>query len=270
MSADHHGSAPLAGRRVALTGAAGRDIGLADAIAALGGVAREFPLIAFAPAPPDGPLDRALAQLNRYDWILFTSATAPSFVADRLPPTERARALPKIAAVGPATARAVEAVLATPAFVAATHTATAMADELVTAGIRGRLLLPAADIASPDLADRLRAAGATVETVTAYRTGAGDGGPALAAAIDDGEVDAVLLASPSAARGLADAITSRHGRPLAERMPAVLCIGPSTSGAARAIGFAVADVAHDHTREGLLHALIGWFEGHPGSRHASV
>lgn len=269
MSADH-APAPLAGRRVALTGAAGRDAGLADAVAAVGGVAREFPLIAFAPAPPDGPLDRALARLGRYDWILFTSATAPAFVADRLPPAERAPALPKIAVVGPATARAVEAALTTPDFVAVTHTAAAMAGELVAAGIRGRVLLPAADIASSDLADLLHAAGAEVETVTAYRTGAGDGGPALATAIDGGEVDAVLLASPSAARGLADALTSRHGGPLADRMPAILCIGPSTASAARAIGFVVAAVAHDHTREGLLHALIGWFERHPGSSHASI
>jgi uroporphyrinogen-III synthase len=270
MSADPHGPAPLAGRRVALTGAAGRDAGLADAISAMGGVAREFPLIAFAPALSDGPLDRALAQLHRYDWILFTSATAPSFVAERLPVGWRAPALPKIAAVGPATARAVEAVLSAPDFVAATHTAAAMARELVSAGIGGRLLLPAADIASSDLADLLRAAGAEVETVTAYRTGPGDGGPALAAAIDRDEVDAVLLASPSAARGLADATAARHGRPLGGRMPPILCIGPSTAGAARAIGLSVAAIAPDHTREGLLRALIGWFERHPGSSHASV
>jgi uroporphyrinogen-III synthase len=69
---------------VALTGAAGRDAGLADAIAAVGGIVREYPLIAFTPLPPGGPLDRALAELARFDWILFTSATAPAFVAARL------------------------------------------------------------------------------------------------------------------------------------------------------------------------------------------
>ena len=264
------GSAPLAGRRIALTGAAGRDTGLAAAIAGVGGVPREFPLIAFAPAAPAGPLDRAVAELSRYDWILFTSATAPAFVADRLPGTRPARAFPKIAAVGPATARAVETALATPDFVAVTHTAAAMADELIAAGIRGRLLLPAADIASSDLAERLRAAGAEVEMVTAYHTGPGDGGAGLAAAIDGGEVDAVLLASASAARGFANALAARPGRPPAEHLPTILCIGPSTASAARAIGLDVAAVAHEHTREGLLRELIGWFEHHPGGSHASV
>lgn len=260
---------PLAGCRVALTGAAGRDAGLADAITAVGGVAREYPLIAFEPPPADGPLDRALAELGRYDWMLFTSATAPAFVAERLAAVGGARALPRIAAIGPSTARAVEARLGTPEVVASTHTARAMADELVAAGVGGRLLFPAADIASSDLADGLRAAGADVHTVTAYRTGAGGGGAALAAALDDGEVDVVLLASPSAARGLADAMASRR-RSGAGRPPAILCIGPSTAAEARAIGFVVAAVAPDHTRDGLLRALIGWFEHHPGSSHASV
>jgi uroporphyrinogen-III synthase len=164
----------------------------------------------------------------------------------------------------------VEARLGTPDVVASTHTARAMADELVAAGVGGRLLFPAADIASPDLADGLRAAGADVHTVTAYRTASGGGGAALAAAVDGGEVDVVLLASPSAARGLADAIASRRRRSVAERLPAIVCIGPSTAAEARAIGFAVAAVADDHTRDGLLRALIGWFEHHPGSRHASV
>jgi uroporphyrinogen-III synthase len=53
-------------------------------------------------------------------------------------------------------------------------------------------------------------------------------------------------------------------------MPAIVCIGPSTAAAARTIGLDVAAVAADHTREGLLHALIGWLEHHPGSSHASV
>lgn len=261
---------PLAGRRVALTGPAGRDAGLADAIAAVGGVAREYPLIAFTPAPAGGPLDRALAGLSRYDWLLFTSATAPAFVAERLAAVRGSSALPRIAAVGPSTARAVEAHFATPDFVAETHTARAMAAELIAAGVRGRLLFPAADIASSDLAECLLAAGAEVETVTAYLTRPGDGGLALAAAIDEGELDVVLLASPSAARGLGDAVRARPQRPAGDRMPAILCIGPSTAAAARAIGLEVASVAADHTREGLLRALIGWFEHHPGSSHASV
>jgi uroporphyrinogen-III synthase len=269
MGSERPRQPPLTGRRVALTGAAGRDAGLADAIAAVGGIAREFPLIAITPAPAGGPLDRAVVALSQYDWILFTSATAPAFVAERLAAVGAPTALPRFAAVGPRTARAGEAHVATPDFVAETHTAAAMADELIAAGVRGRLLFPAADIASSDLAERLSAAGAEVETVTAYRTGPGDGGPALAAAIDEGEVDVVLLASPSAARSLIDAVEARR-RPAGDRMPAILCIGPSTAAAARAIGLEVAAVAADHTREGLLHALIGWFEHHPGSSHASV
>lgn len=270
MGPDRRRPLPLAGCRIALTGAAGRDAGLAAAIVAAGGVAREYPLIAFEPPPTGGPLDLALAELGRYDWMLLTSATAPAFVADRLAALGIRRSLPRIAAIGPGTARAVEARLKRPEVVASTHTARAMAEELAAAGVSGRLLFPAADIASSDLAEGLRAAGAEVETVTAYRTGPGGGAAALAAALEDGEVDVVLLASPSAARGLAAAIASQRRGSGADRRPAVVCIGPSTADAARAIGLDVAAVAADHTREGLLRALIVWFEHHSGSSHASA
>lgn len=270
MGPDRRRPPPLAGCRIALTGAAGRDAGLAAAIAAAGGVAREYPLIAFEPPPTGGILDLALAELDRYDWMLLTSATAAAFVADRLAALGITRSLPRIAVIGPATARAVEARLKRPDVVASTHTARAMAEELAAAGVSGRLLFPAADIASSDLAEGLREAGAEVETVTAYRTGPGGGAAALAAALDAGEVDVVLLASPSAARGLAAAIASQRPGFGADRLPAVVCIGPSTADEARAIGFDVAAVAADHTREGLLHALIAWFEHHSGSSHASA
>jgi uroporphyrinogen-III synthase len=261
---------PLAGCRVALTGAAGRDAGLAEAISAAGGVAREYPLIAFEPPVAGGPLDAALAELHRYDWILFTSATAPAFVGERLAARAGTLPLPRLAAIGPSTARAVAARLGTPDIVAATHTARDMARELLAAGVGGRLLIPAADIASSDLADGLRAGGAEVHMVTAYRTVAGEGGAGLADAVNDGAVDVVLLASPSAARGLADALASGRQRSTGGRLPAIACIGPATAAEAGAIGFAVAAVAADHTRDGLLRALVGWFEHHSGSSHASV
>jgi uroporphyrinogen-III synthase len=64
-----------------------------------------------------------------------------------------------------------------------------------------RVLIPQSEIASPDLAEALRAKGAIVTTVTAYRTIAGSGGVNLPALLARGEVDAIVFASSSAVDG---------------------------------------------------------------------
>ena len=263
----------LAGRRIALTGLAGRDAALAAAIAAHGGVPLECPLVAVEPAAPGAPLDQAVDELGRYDWILFTSATAVTVFADRLATrvgTNDGMSLPRIAAVGPATARAAADQLRAPDFTAGTHTSRAMARALAAAGVVGRLLFPAADIASPDLTEALRSAGAEVHQVTAYRTGPGSGAPALVSAIAAREADAVLLSSPSAARFLADALGQADLAITDDRVPPVVCIGPSTLAVARTLGFSIGAVAADHTRDGLLHAVTAWFAHSPEGHHETV
>ena len=69
--------------------------------------------IAFQPAieisdPPDwGPVDRALAELGQYDWLVFSSANGVSSLLDRLRQTQgdlRKLAGVKLAAIGPSTA----------------------------------------------------------------------------------------------------------------------------------------------------------------------
>ena len=254
----------LEGWRIALTGAAGRDEEIASAIEEAGGRALRFPLIAFEPAGIDGALGSALAQLESHDWIVLTSATAATLLGAIL--GSRRAGVPPIAVVGPATARAAAAHLAAPAFVASRHTARDLAAELITAGVTGRVLIPAADIAGPELADALRRSGVQVQQVVAYRTLSGPGGPALAEAVMQGSVDVVLLASPSAVRSL---LAARQAPGAASSVP-VVCIGPSTAGAARSAGLDVVAVAVAHDRRGLLAALSEWARLHPEGRHESI
>src|SRR5207248_557945 len=118
-------------------------------------------------------------------------------------------AWPRVAAVGPATAEALEArgVLVTcrPEIATAGDLAGAMECRDVAGK---RVLIPAGDISRPELADGLRAAGAMVDKVIAYRTVQPD--PARSTerslaslhALRRGGVDVVALASPSAIRNL--------------------------------------------------------------------
>ena len=101
---------PLAGRTIAVTRAAVQAPELSEALTRLGATVLEAPAIAFADPPDWAPLDRALAQLERYDWILFTSHnTLPRVVARMkergLDPAVLAKVPARIVAIGPATAR---------------------------------------------------------------------------------------------------------------------------------------------------------------------
>lgn len=253
------------GWRVALTGAGERDRELAMAIAAEGGVALLRPVIAYEPVPASPELDAVLGRLARYDWVVFTSATAVEYFA--VHHHARAARLPRLAAVGPATARAARAALGAPALVSVAQTGQGLAVELLAAGAAGHVLLPAADIASPRLAEELRDAGVAVDALTVYRTIAAPGAAELADHIAAGAVDVVLLASPSAARALAEAIARTiPDRPA--RVPPVACIGPTTAAEAARVGFDVAATAARHDRPGLLHALFSWIELHPELHHA--
>lgn len=251
----------MSGWRVALTGAADRDHELAAAIAARGGIALVHPLIAYEAVPASAEIDTALARLTEYDWVIFPSAAAVEYF-DLLYRRAGGAALPRLATVGPATARAARAMLRAPALVSTAQTGQGFAGELLAAGSGGPVLLPAADIADPRLAQGLRAAGVRVDVLTIYRTIPGPGAPELAAAIGAGAVDVILLASPSAARALAGVVA------VGAALPPVVCIGPSTREAAARVGLDVAAVAVRHDRPGLLQALLEWIDLHPELRHA--
>jgi uroporphyrinogen-III synthase len=243
---------PLAGRRVAVTRPGERAAGLTAALEALGAEVLAAPAIAVAPPASYAALDAALAAAGRYDWLALTSAAAVDAVADRLHAAGTTLPdPPRVAAVGRATAAAARARLGRVDLVPALHAADGLADALPAA--RGaRVLFPCADRARDALPSVLRARGATVDRVVAYRTV--DAPPealaAVAACAAAGTLDAVVVASPSAAGALARACGGD-----AARLRAV-CIGPTTADACRALGVPVAGVAAEPTDAALVAAVV--------------
>ncbi len=244
---------PLHGRRVAVTRPAERAAALVAALEALGAEVLAAPAVAVAPPESYAALDAALAAAARYDWLALTSAAAVDAVAERLAAlgAPLAGAPPRVAAVGEATARAARARLGRVDLVPAVHAADALADAMPL--VRGaRVLFPCADRARDALPTVLRARGAAVDRVVAYRTV--DAPPDALAAVADcaaaGSLDAVLVASPSAAGALVRACGAATGRLRA------VCIGPTTADACRALGVPVAAVAAQPTDAALVDALV--------------
>lgn len=259
---------------VLLTRPAGSDDVLAAELTGHGLQVVSVPTIATEPAPPGGELDAAVADLDRFDWVVVTSPTGVRAVADAAHrvSSDLAGARPRWAVVGPATARALEAAGAAVSVAPDRARGSALATALVAVEpLAGRrVLVPRADIAAPDLPDALRAAGADVVEVVAYRTIEGPSGAVgpLAAALELEDLGAVVVASGSAIRGLlrlARAI-DRAGAPAGAAVPgvadrrlrslALVTIGPATSEAARAAGLDVAAEAHSPTTPSLVTAVL--------------
>ena len=235
---------PLRGKRVVVTRPEEHAGPLVHGLEARGATVDVVPLIAIEAVADDGELAQ-LVDRDDHDWIVFTSANAVRAAGGRL-----AAARARFAAVGPATAAALEELGREPDFVPERFAAAEIAGGLEPlAGTR--VLLPQSEIAEPLLADELRARGATVDVVDAYRT-------AERAPTEDEQTilrdaDAILLASGSAARSLA-----RHG---GCSSGLVVCIGPTTAAAARTAGLEVGLVAEEATAQGMIDSLVSHFGG---------
>lgn len=248
---------PLAGLRVLVTRPAERAEGLATQLRAAGAVPICVPLIAYAPPADPEALAVALARLEAgvYEWLLLTSVTAVEAVANGL--TGRAlggRVSLRIGAVGSATAAACQRLLGADSVAVPEHFLGAELAHTLGDPAGRRVLLPVADLAGPALEDRLRAAGALVERVTAYRTLAAPGGADLAADLVAGRIDAILFGSGSTVRSFV-AQVGPEGLAAAQRIW-IVCIGPATAAVCREHGLEPSAVAAPSTDAGMVAALI--------------
>jgi uroporphyrinogen-III synthase len=201
------------------------------------------------------PADDALRSLHRFDWLAFTSRHAVRGVSDRLPEIGLAAALPpdlRIAASGPASSSAVERAGWRVDCLAEAGGAQPLAGALIGIGVTGsRILVPGSDLMRPELRNRLHEAGASVETVTVYRTIQAEPDHEALAALRNGRIDLIVLASPSAVRNLMNLVDRE-----AVSGARLVCIGETTAHAVEERGLQVAATAHRPSPEGLLGAIL--------------
>lgn len=257
-----HDVAPgvLAGRRIVVTRAAEQAGDLSAALAAAGAQPLEIPAIRIEPLADAASLaafDAALAALDSYAWLIFTSVNAVHIFCDRAGGALRLPDGVRVAAVGSATAaalreRGLRADFVPPKFVG----------EEIAAGlgdVQGAcILLPRAESAREALPDLLAAAGATVDVLPIYRTLPADI-DAGALGLLRGGVDAVTFTSGSTVRSFAAALERAGLGGLLAAVP-LACIGPITAQAVRSLGLQPAVVAETHTGEGLVRALAEFFD----------
>jgi uroporphyrinogen-III synthase len=252
---------PLTGLVAVVTRPGAGDEPLTHALTALGAEVRPIPMLVIEPPSDPAPLERALARWSSYDWVAFTSPRGVSAVAEALAArgwNPRTRPPRRLAVVGPTTAAAARTVGWSADVVPDRFDAEGLLGALDRRGVPlagARILLPVAEAAHETLGAGLRARGAEVDQVVAYRSAAPVGfDEARAAGLLGGDRPLLItLASPSAARNLLALLGPRVlGFPTA-------AIGPVTGDAARELGYTVVAQPEEHTLEALAEAVLAWW-----------
>ena len=229
------------------------DEGLRTAVQELGFRHIHVPAIEIASAPADHGLERARSEIGAYDWIVVTSRRGvDALLADG----PRVAARTRWAAVGNSTADALRRHGVEVACVPAAATADAIPAAMAELGpLPGaRVLLARADAADSALPQRLVEMGAKVDDVVAYRTSTAPARSrrALASALEDPQLEAVVFASGSAVKGLVE--LAGEGAHALRRLT-VITIGPKTTDVARHHGFVVTKQSDSRDSAGLAAAL---------------
>lgn len=258
-AAAYPGNQPLLGWRILTTRASKQSGGLAAPLRELGAEVIEVPTIEINPPSSYQPLDTALKNVKDYHWLVLTSVNGVDAVFSRLKELRMgANDLQhlQIAAIGPATQKAIEAhglkVAVTPAKYIA---------ESVVEALRGRtegkrVLLARAKIARDVLPRELEKAGVQLDVVEAYETKVPVGASSQLQKLFSGPAQRphiVTFTSSSTATNFLSLLGDDRQRALKE--VCLASIGPVTSDTLRAAGFPPTIEAREYTMQGLVLAI---------------
>jgi uroporphyrinogen III methyltransferase / synthase len=247
---------PLFGRKIVVTRAHDQAAELSDRLRSLGADAVELPVISIQPAEDTAPLDRAIAELSSYDWLIFTSVNGVRFFLDRLDQSRQdLRSLKaRICAIGPATRMAIESLHLKVDLMPDEYVAESLVKAFSNEKLIGkRILLPRAAVARDVIPAELSKLGPRIDVVEAYRNVIPQDAATRAREIfsDSKKPDWITVTSSSTVTNLV--ATAGHE---ALQDVRIASIGPVTSQTVSRHGLRVTAEASQFTIDGLVQAIL--------------
>lgn len=257
----------LEGLRV-LVGRARHQAGaLSSKLRKLGADVLEIPFIQIRPPRSFQPLDAALKNLETYDWLILTSVNGVDAMWERLTKlqlTKKSLKHLRIAAIGPATKKAIEKRGVRVHVVPDEYVAESVVRRLKKQVKGKRVVLVRAKVARDVIPKELRKAGAVVDVFEAYETVVPASSRArLQAALKNPNrrPDVITFTSSSTAKNFVELLgaagRSRNGqRPSKLKGVSLASIGPVTTATLRQLNLGVDIEAGEYTIPGLVKAII--------------
>jgi uroporphyrinogen-III synthase len=259
---------PLAGLRIVVGRARQQASALSSGLRALGAEVIEIPFIEIRKPRSYQPLDSALKNLHDYDWLILTSVNGVEALWDRLNKlslTNKHLKHLKVAAIGPATRKAIEKHGVKVNVVPEEYVAESVVESLRNQVAGKRVLLARAKIARDVIPRELCKLGATVDVVEAYETVIPQSSRTrLRAILKDSKrrPHVITFTSSSTVRNFVALLGKSvwRGRPRPRKASPIdgirlASIGPITSSTLREFGLTVDVEATEYTIPGLIKAL---------------
>jgi uroporphyrinogen-III synthase len=250
----------LSGMRVLVGRARHQASGLSLELRKLGATVVEIPFIEIRKPRSYKPLDAALKNLETYDWLILTSVNGVEAMWERMAKLGlkiHGVKGPRVAAIGPATKKAIEEQGAKVDVVPKEYVAESIVRSLKRKVKGKRVLLVRAKVARDVIPTELRRAGAYVDVVEAYETVVPKtSGDRLHKVLKNPRrrPHVITFTSSSTVRNfVALAGASRSGL----KNVRLASIGPVTSSTLREFALPVDIEAREFTIPGLVKAIVG-------------
>jgi len=193
-------SLPLAGITILITRAAGQNNEFRDRLEEFGAIVAEMPALEIGPPSSWQELDRAIANLDSYHWLILTSTNGVDYFFDRLltqGKDTRHLAGIKIAVVGKKTAASLKQRGLQADFIPPNFVADSLVAEFPESVAGKNILFPRVETGGREvLVAEFTAAGANVTEVAAYQSGCPKKiDPAVANLLLQRQVDVITFAS---------------------------------------------------------------------------
>ncbi len=258
---------PLASCRILVSRAKKQAGALSSALRELGCQVIEIPFIEIRKPISYQPLDSVLRNLTAYDWLILTSVNGVEALFERLAKKKTdgaALAHLKIAAIGPATRKAIEQRGLRVSVTPKEYVAESVVASLQRRVNGKRVLLVRAKIARDVIPRELRNAGAKVDVVEAYETVAPkSSAKRLRAQLANPTKSphAITFTSSSTVKNFVSLLGLRSARatlrkPVSHQGIHTASIGPVTSATLREFGLPIDIEAKEYTIPGLVAAIV--------------
>ena len=269
---------PLTGLRILVGRARHQASALSAGLRSLGAEVVEIPFIEIRRPSSFKPLDAALKNVRTYEWLILTSVNGVEALGERIKRLQLRKshlAHLKIAAIGPATAHAVERLGLKVHVIPKEYVAESVVKSLRDRVKGKRVLLARAKVARDVIPRELRKLGARVDVVEAYETVIPlSSTRRLLALLRDPKrrPNVITFTSSSTVRNFVALLSAKSRRQERLGHAALLdgikfaSIGPVTSSTLREFGMTPHIEAGKYTIPGLLEAIAQDYARKPASR----